>query len=108
MSLRKLYRLETIHSTLIILTWPLCFVGLVFCLPPESGEKVSLAVTLLLAMTVFLLVVMENIPSTSEVVPQLGKLKYFHFFFIVCQSWLSADLGLPSVRVCLLSVVCLR
>ena len=47
--------------------------GLVFLLPPESGEKVSLAVTLLLAMTVFLLVVMDNIPSTSEVVPQLGK-----------------------------------
>ena len=52
----------------------LIFIGsLVFCLPPESGEKVSLAMTVLLAMTVFMLVVMENIPPTSEVVPLLGK-----------------------------------
>ena len=41
-------------------------------LPPESGEKVSLAVTVLLAMTVFMLVIMENIPPTSEVVPLFG------------------------------------
>ncbi|KAI0235106.1 Neuronal acetylcholine receptor subunit alpha-10 [Lamellibrachia satsuma] len=40
-----------------------------FCLPPESGEKVSLAVTVLLAMTVFMRVIMENIPPTSEVIP---------------------------------------
>ncbi|KAK2160169.1 hypothetical protein NP493_1665g00015 [Ridgeia piscesae] len=44
-----------------------------FCLPPESGEKVSLAVTVLLAMTVFMMVIMDNIPPTSEVVPLLGK-----------------------------------
>ncbi|KAK2161985.1 hypothetical protein NP493_1550g00006 [Ridgeia piscesae] len=43
-----------------------------FCLPPESGEKVSLAVTVLLAMTVFMMVIMDNIPPTSEVVPLLG------------------------------------
>ena len=52
----------------------LIFIGsLVFILPPESGEKVSLAMTVLLAMTVFMLVVMENIPPTSEVVPLLGQ-----------------------------------
>ncbi|KAK2161986.1 hypothetical protein NP493_1550g00002 [Ridgeia piscesae] len=43
-----------------------------FCVPPESGEKVSLAVTVLLAMTVFMMVIMDNIPSTSEVIPLFG------------------------------------
>ncbi|XP_013406738.1 neuronal acetylcholine receptor subunit alpha-10 [Lingula anatina] len=43
-----------------------------FYLPPESGEKVSLGVTVLLAMTVFLLVIAESMPPTSEVVPLVG------------------------------------
>jgi dihydrofolate reductase len=46
---------------------------LVFYLPPESGEKVSLGVTVLLAMTVFLLLIAESMPPTSEVVPVIGR-----------------------------------
>ena len=46
---------------------------LVFCLPPESGEKVSLGVTVLLAMTVYQLLIADAIPPTSEVVPLIGK-----------------------------------
>ena len=45
---------------------------LVFWLPPDSGEKTSLAVTVLLSMTVFMLIIMDNVPTTSEVVPWLG------------------------------------
>ena len=45
----------------------------VFCVPPESGEKVSLAITVQLAMTVFMLVIVEMMPPTSEVVSLLGK-----------------------------------
>lgn len=45
---------------------------LVFYLPPNSGEKVSLAVTVLLASTVFLLLVAEAMPPQSEVVPLIG------------------------------------
>jgi hypothetical protein len=45
---------------------------LVFCLPPESGEKVSLGVTVLLAMTVYQLLIAEAIPPTSEVIPLIG------------------------------------
>lgn len=50
---------------------------LVFCLPPESGEKVSLGVTVLLAMTVYQLLIAEAIPPTSEVVPLIGELSFF-------------------------------
>ena len=46
---------------------------LVFLLPPESGEKVSLAVTVLLATTVFLTMVSEIMPAQSTVVPLICK-----------------------------------
>ena len=57
----------------------LCIIGiLVFCLPSESGEKVSLSVTLLLSMVVFMLAIMNNVPATSDVVPLLG-MKILHY-----------------------------
>ncbi|XP_028823534.1 neuronal acetylcholine receptor subunit alpha-10 isoform X1 [Denticeps clupeoides] len=43
-----------------------------FYLPAESGEKVSLGVTVLLALTVFQLLVAESMPP-SENVPLIGK-----------------------------------
>ncbi|ELU11706.1 hypothetical protein CAPTEDRAFT_90740, partial [Capitella teleta] len=45
---------------------------LVFVVPAESGEKVSLSVTLLLSSTVFLLVIVDMLPIQSESEPQLG------------------------------------
>jgi hypothetical protein len=45
----------------------------VFWLPPESGEKVSLGVTVLLAFSVFQLVVADNTPRTSDFTPLLCK-----------------------------------
>ena len=46
---------------------------LTFILPVESGEKVSLGVTMLLALTVFLLIVAETMPTTSKNIPLIGK-----------------------------------
>uniref|UniRef100_A0A3Q3JBM6 Cholinergic receptor nicotinic alpha 9 subunit n=1 Tax=Monopterus albus TaxID=43700 RepID=A0A3Q3JBM6_MONAL len=43
-----------------------------FYLPADSGEKVSLGVTILLALTVFQLMVAESMPP-SESVPLIGK-----------------------------------
>ena len=51
---------------------------LVFYLPPDSGEKVSLGITVLLSFSVFLLLVAENVPKTSEFVPLLGKRTHFN------------------------------
>ena len=45
---------------------------LVFCLPPESGEKISLGITVLLSLCVFLLMVSERMPATSETIPLIG------------------------------------
>lgn len=44
-----------------------------FTLPPDSGEKLSLGVTILLSLTVFLNMVAETMPATSDAVPLLGK-----------------------------------
>ena len=48
---------------------------LVFCLPPDSGEKIALGVTVLLAFSVFMLAIAEKMPETSESIPLIGKTK---------------------------------
>ena len=47
---------------------------MVFLLPPESGERMSYSITLLLALVVFLTIVSDNIPKTSS---PLSLLSYF-------------------------------
>jgi nicotinic acetylcholine receptor len=46
---------------------------LVFYLPSDSGEKVSLSISILLSLTVFFLLLAEIIPPTSMSVPLLGE-----------------------------------
>jgi len=51
-----------------------------FLFPPETGERISLMITILLGMTVFMIVVIEAIPSTSEVTPLIST--YFSVVMI--------------------------
>ena len=46
----------------------------VFILPSESGEKISMGITVLLSLCVFLLMVAEKMPATSETLPLIGEL----------------------------------
>ena len=46
-----------------------------FWLPPDSGEKITLGITVLLAFSVFMLLIAENMPATSEYVPLIGELQ---------------------------------
>lgn len=62
--------------------------ALTFRFPPESGERVSLTITILLGMTVFMLIFIDNIPPTSEVVPLIGR--YFSCSVIIMGSSLVA------------------
>jgi nicotinic acetylcholine receptor len=48
---------------------------LAFCIPPDSGEKVTLGITVLLSYSVFMLLVADSMPATSEFVPLIGKLE---------------------------------
>ena len=62
---------------------------LTFCLPPDAGEKITLSITVLLSYSVFMLLVAESMPPTSEFVPLIGKSNWnrnafiskFKFFF---------------------------
>lgn len=77
-----------------------------FFLLPFTGERISLTITILLAMTVFMLVVAETIPPSSDVVPLIAKfymagmvemaiglvwtcyiLKYYHSDVIEMPKW---------------------
>ncbi|XP_038071781.1 neuronal acetylcholine receptor subunit alpha-7-like [Patiria miniata] len=44
-----------------------------FSLPPDSGEKLSFGVTILLSLTVFMMIVASNMPETSFVIPLIAK-----------------------------------
>ncbi|KAK3602247.1 hypothetical protein CHS0354_034483 [Potamilus streckersoni] len=73
---------------------PIIFLGLlnvlVFVLPPESGERVSYAITVLLAVSVFLTIVGDNLPKTSEPMAFLS-------YFLVLDLALSAVVTLVTV-----------
>merc|ERR1712226_1006721 len=55
---------------------------LVFYLPSDSGEKVSLSISILTSLYVFFLLVLEVIPPTSLVVPLLGKYLIFAMILV--------------------------
>ena len=43
-----------------------------FFLPSEAGERITLVITNMLALTVFMLIVADILPATSEVVPLIS------------------------------------
>lgn len=50
-----------------------------FYMPSESGEKVTLGITTLLSMTVFMMLVAENMPPTSDALPLIGQSDIYIF-----------------------------
>ncbi|OUC49499.1 putative acetylcholine receptor subunit alpha-type unc-38 [Trichinella nativa] len=50
---------------------------LVFYLPSDSNEKISLCISILVSLTVFFLLLTEIIPATSIVLPLIGKYLLF-------------------------------
>lgn len=47
---------------------------LTFFVPPAAGEKVSLGITVLLSYSVFMLLVANTMPPTSDFIPLIGEL----------------------------------
>jgi len=64
---------------------------LTFILPPATGERVTLVITTLLAMTVFMLMIAEKTPTTSKVTPLIGK------FFIASM----VIIGMSLIATCI-------
>jgi hypothetical protein len=65
----KFYVLTIIFPCTLVLA----LAGLGFILPADSGEKVSLEVTVLLSLAVFLLLVSDKLPPSAESFPIIGK-----------------------------------
>ncbi|XP_067936882.1 neuronal acetylcholine receptor subunit alpha-10-like [Watersipora subatra] len=66
MERESLYYIVNIITPCIILSLLATFT---FCIPPDSGEKISLGITILLSFTVFQLIVAESIPRRSDSIP---------------------------------------
>jgi hypothetical protein len=66
---RPLYYVFNMVFPCLLITL-VAFLG--FYLPPGSSEKVSIGITTLLSITVFLMLVSESMPPTSEHLPLLG------------------------------------
>ena len=66
---------EYVIVNIILPVLCLCLLNvLVFLLPPESGERVSYSITVLLSIAVFMTIVSDTLPKTSEPLPIISYL----------------------------------
>nr|XP_010595956.1 acetylcholine receptor subunit delta [Loxodonta africana] len=79
-------------------------VNLVFYLPADSGEKTSVAISVLLAQSVFLLLISKRLPATSMAIPLIGKFLLFGMVLVaivvvICVIVLNIHFRTPSTHV---------
>jgi len=50
-----------------------CLTLLTFCLPSNSREKIGIGLTVFLTFSMFMLLIAEAVPTTSESIPFIGQ-----------------------------------
>lgn len=86
---RTLYYLYNVIIPCVMLS-TLTLTG--FWMRPDSGEKVTLGLTVLLAFSVFMLLIAESMPATSSFVPLIGIYALYYLFekvetHVMVMSW---------------------
>ncbi|GAB5576090.1 acetylcholine receptor subunit epsilon isoform X3 [Prionailurus iriomotensis] len=81
-------------------------INLVFYLPADKtgGEKTSMAISVLLAQSVFLLLISKRLPATSMAIPLIGKFLLFGMVLVtmvvvICVIVLNIHFRTPSTHV---------
>ncbi|XP_059783472.1 acetylcholine receptor subunit delta isoform X2 [Balaenoptera ricei] len=79
-------------------------INLVFYLPADCGEKTSMAISVLLAQSVFLLLISKRLPATSMAIPLIGKFLLFGMVLVtmvvvICVVVLNIHFRTPSTHV---------
>ncbi|XP_069720598.1 acetylcholine receptor subunit delta [Phaenicophaeus curvirostris] len=77
---------------------------LVFYLPADSGEKMTLVISVLLAQSVFLLLISQRLPATSHAIPLIGKYLLFIMLLVtavvvICVVVLNFHFRTPSTHI---------
>ena len=62
---------------------------LTFYLPSDSGEKISLCISILLSLSIFQLLLMEIVPATSITIPLMGKYILFTMVMVSLSVFIS-------------------
>ncbi|XP_072330281.1 acetylcholine receptor subunit delta [Scyliorhinus torazame] len=78
--------------------------SLAFYLPADSGEKMTLSISVLLAQSVFLLLISQRLPETALAVPLIGKYLMFTMILVTivivnCVIVLNFHFRSPSTHV---------
>lgn len=68
---------------------------LVFLLPPESGERISFAVTILLSLAVYMTIIESNLPKISKPMPWIC----FYIMLVLLQSVLVCVATIFNMRL---------
>jgi hypothetical protein len=77
---KPMYYVRNIIIPAVLIT---CIAALGFILPADSEEKVGLELTIVLAMSVFQLLVADKLPPSSESTPWIGMYQINLIFWIV-------------------------
>lgn len=85
----KFYLITIIFPCILVTS--LTFIG--FCLPPSCSEKISLQITVLLSITVFLLLIQDKLPSSSDTFPIIAYF-FTSSMLLVCVACIMAGVVL--------------